>query len=88
MLAVGIASGWVEGGGVVIGGLCEGTWWLDGVVDRYSIGIVMGMPVEVMFVLGVGGKGSKLEVIDGRDRGKGRSSWKWALDCHNIMFES
>ena len=35
VLAVGIASGWAEGGGVVIGALCEGTWWLDGVVDRY-----------------------------------------------------
>ena len=28
----------------------------------------MGMPVEVMFVFGVEGKGSKLEVIDGRDK--------------------
>ena len=44
----------------------------------------MGVPVEVMFVFGVEGKGSKLEVIDGRDKEKGRSSWKWALDCHKI----
>ena len=44
----------------------------------------MGMPVGVMFVLGVEGKGSRLEVIDGRDKVKGRSSWKWALDCHKF----
>ena len=49
---------------------------------------MIGMPVGVIFVLGVGDRGSRLEVIDGRDRVKGRSSWKWALDCHKIMFES
>ena len=35
VLAVGIACGRAEGGGAVIGGLCEGTLCLDGVVDRY-----------------------------------------------------
>ena len=48
----------------------------------------MGMPVGVMFVLGVEGRGSRLDVIDGRDKVKGRSSWKWALDCHKIMIDS
>ena len=38
----------------------------------------MGVPVGVMFVLGVEGRGSRFEVIDGRDKVKGCSSWKWA----------
>ena len=33
MLAVGVACGRAEGGGVVIGDLCEGTLCMDGVVD-------------------------------------------------------
>ena len=41
-----------------------------------GVGMVMGVPFGVMFVVGEDGKGSRFEVIGGRDKVEGRSSWK------------
>ena len=43
----------------------------------------MGVPIGLRFVVGRGGR----ERVLGK-RGAAFSSWKWAWDCHKVMFDS
>ena len=50
--------------------------------------MVMGVPFGFRFVVGSEGRGSRFRVSDGKDEGKGSSSWKWAWECHKMMFDN
>ena len=41
-----------------------------------GVGIVIGVLVGFRFVVGIEGRGSRCNVRDGRDKGKGSNSWK------------
>ena len=72
---------------MVGGGLCKGTLGKDGIIVWRRDGNGRAIWVKV-FVVGSEGRGSRFRVSDGRDEGKGSSGWKWAWDCHKMMFDN